>query len=877
MRTLRAGLRRVFRKDAVERDLDDEVRSYLASATDEYIRAGLPPDQAARRARVELGGIESVKEHARGFGWEVLVETTLRDLRFGARSLARTPGFTVVTLVTLALGIGATTAIFSAVKPILFDPLPYPNGDAIVSISYAADDGSRIPQAFGTFAELRARSRSLSAAAAVKSWLPTLEGAGDTERLTGQRVSAGYLDVLGVSPMIGRNFDPAEDVPAGANEALLSSALWRRRFGSDRTIVGQKILLNGQPFTVIGVMAPEFENVLAPESEIWTLLQYDPALPLNGREWGHHLRVAARLSAQASVARARDELDTIAHNPVAQFSRPAWASMSKGMIVTSLADDMTGAVRPALTAVLAAVLLMLAIAAVNVANLVSGRTFVRAGEFAMRTALGAGRGRLIRQLLTECGLLAISGAALGLGVAFFGLRELVALSPPEMPRLAAVRLDGASLLFAAAVAAVIALLIGIIPVVQLSRGHLLGAVRESGARVFGARHASRHVLVIAEVALALVLLVNAGLLWRSLSALFAVRTGFNASRLLTMQVYPPSRTIDKTSSDQFFRASLDAVRSLSGVTAAAFTSQLPLSGDDAAYGVRFEGEDANSGGSAFRYAVSAGYFTTLGIPIRRGRALDHRDAAGAPPAAIISESLARRQFGDADPVGRKVHIGPAETPWFAIVGVAGDVRQMSLADDQPDAVYLTTEQSWFVEGLQSLVVRSDTRDASTLAAGVKRAIHAIDPGRPVVRVRTMEDLIASTASERRFIVILLEAFALVALVLASVGLHGVLSSQVTERIREIGVRSALGASRTRIVLEVLGRGMTLTAIGLAIGLVVTLLGSSALVTLLFGVTRFDVVTYAGVVAMLATVSVIACAIPAWRAARVDPVRVLRLG
>lgn len=876
LRSLRAGLRRLFSKSSVERDLDDEVRGYLDAATDEYIRAGLSAAEANRRARADLGSVESVKEEARGRGWDAVVETTLRDVTFGARSLARTPSFTLVTLATLALGIGGTTAIFSAVKPILFDPLPYPQGGAIVNVAYGTQDGSHVPQTFGTYSELARRSHSFSALAAMKPWLPTLSGDGEAERLTGQRVGAAYLKVLGVSPAIGRDFDAREDRPQGAAEVILSSALWRRRFGGDRAVVGSEIRLNDQPVRVIGVMPDHFENVPAPAAEIWTLLQYDPALPPQGREWGHHLRILGRLSSSISLSQARDETNQIARNPVADFPRPSWASLANGLIVTSLAEDVTGSVRPAFTAVLLAVFLMLAIAAVNVANLLAGRCLRRGGEFAMRTALGASRGRLIRQLLTECLLIAFVGAALGLAVAFFGVRELVALSPPGLPRITAMRLDGSALLFTAGLSTGIALLVGLIPALQLSRSNLLVAVQDGGPRVSGSQHAARRLLVIGEVALALVLLVNAGLLWRSLSTLFAVNTGFNTSQMLTMQIYPPSRALDKASSDQFFRAALEAVRGLPSVKAAALTTQLPLSGDDDEYGVRFEGDDPNNHGSAFRYAVSAGYFEALGIPLLRGRLLEARDTAGSPPAAVISESLARRQFADRDPIGQRIHIGPAEAPWFTIVGVSGDVRPISLAANQPDAVYLPTEQSWSPETLQSLVVRV-AGDAGALAADVKGAIRTIDRSRPLVRVTTMAELVASTAAERRFVMVLLEAFACVALILAAIGLHGVLSSQVTERMREIGVRSALGASRGAIVRQILGQGLTLTAAGVVVGLIGALAASRALVTMLFGVTRFDGWTYAGVIALLCCMAVMACAIPAWRASRVDPVKALRLG
>lgn len=875
LRTVRAGLRRLLKKDAVERDLDDEVRDYLAHATDEYIRAGMTPAAAARRARAELGSVESVKEEARGSTtWDAIVETTARDVRFGLRSLARAPGFAFTTAVTLALGIGGTSAIVSAVKPILFDPLPYPNGGAIVNIAYAGADGSRVPQTFGTYEELARRSRSFLALAPMKPWSPTIAGAVDVDKLTGQRVGAGYLKVLGVNPAIGHDLDPSQDRPGGADEVLLSDSLWRRRFDGNAAIVGSTILLDGRPFTVAGVMPPSFENVLAPEAEIWTLLKYDPALPANGREWGHHLRLSGRLSPQTSLGAAEAELRRIAQNPIPEFSRPPWASMANGLIVSSLAADVTGAVRPAFTAVLGAVLVMLAIACVNVANLLVGRSLRRRSEIALRTALGASRSRLIRQLLTEGAVIAVIGGVLGLVVAYFGLRELVAVSPPGLPRVAAMRLDGSVLAFTAGLTLLVALVVGIIPAVQLASRHISAAVRVGGFRIANA-HVARHSLVIVEVALALILLVNAGLLGRSLSSLFAVNPGFDAAHVLTMQIHPPPQTIDKAAGDRFFRDALAAVRSLPRVAAAGFTTQLPFSGDDDEYGARFEGEEANTQHSVFRYAVSDGFFEALGIPLKRGRAISARDGAATPPVAVISASLAARGFADRDPIGQRIHVGPDEGPWFTVIGVAGDVRQASLATSQPDAVYIPAEQSWSPENLQSLVVRSDG-EAGTLTTEVKGAVRSIASDRPIVRIATMAQLIGATAAERRFVMLVLEAFALVALALSAIGLHGVLSSQVAERMREIGVRAALGASRGAIVRLILGQGFALTLAGLGIGLAGAVLASKTLVTLLFGVTRLDVATYAGVTVLLAAVSVLACAIPAWRAAHVDPVTTLRI-
>jgi putative ABC transport system permease protein len=427
--------------------------------------------------------------------------------------------------------------------------------------------------------------------------------------------------------------------------------------------------------------------------------------------------------------------------------------------------------------------------------------------------------------------------------------------------------------FAFGSAALVGLLVGLVPALHATRDDLREAVQQNSRRTAGGQQLTRRALVVAEVALALVLLVGAGLLLRSMERLFAVDPGFDASHLLTMQVQT-SRRFDKEATERFFAEALEAVRRVPGVGAAAFTSQLPLSDDDDEYGAHFEGDEPGTAYNVFRYAVSPGYLEAVGIPLRRGRTLGEHDDTGAPPAVLISESLARRRFPGQDPLGRRVHIGPVDRPWFTIVGVVGDVKQVSLASSPPDAVYLATEQWWFIDRTLSLVVRA-RGDAAALAPAVRQAIWSVSKDQPIVRVTTMDELLAASAAERRFALILFEAFGLAALVLAAVGIYGVLSGSVTERTREIGVRLALGASRGHILTLVLRQGMTLTGIGVAAGLCGAAAASSALVSLLYGVSRLDPVAYLGVAALLAAVSATACWVPAWRAARVDPSITLR--
>ena len=773
-----------------------------------------------------------------------------------------------MSIVTLALGIGATTAIFSAVNPILFEPLPYPDARSLIAIWYAGDDGARVDQAFGTYREVAQRSRLLRDVAVMKSWQPTLTGPDQPERLEGQRVSASYFRVLGVGPAFGRDLDVADDRLNGPRVVVISDALWRRRFGGDREIVGRQLTLDGDDFTVVGVMPPTLENVLAPSAEVWAPLQYDMSL---GVAWGHHLRMVGRVRPGTTVDRAQQELATLARDPVADFPRVPWASLAQGFIMTSLQNEVTASVRPALLAVLAAVTLVLVIACVNVTNLLLARGAARRTEMAMRAALGAAPGRLVRQLITESVLLAIIGGTLGMVVAGTGLRWLIAIAPPGLSRASAIELDPAAFAFAVGLSTLVGLLVGIVPAFHATRTDLHAGVQR---RTATSHQTTRRSLVVAEIALALVLLASAGLLLRSLQRLFAIDPGFDASHVLTMQVQTAGKKFDKAATDRFFEQSLDAVRAVPGVGAAAYTSQLPLSGDDDEYGAHFEGDDPNAGYNVFRYAVSAGYFETIGIPLAHGRVLDSRDDADAPRAVVVSASLARRKFWGRDPIGQHVHIGPTDQPWYTIVGVVGDVKQASLAASEPDAVYMTATQSWFVDSALSLVVRSHA-DAGSLVPAVKQAIWSVDKDQPILRVATMDQLLARTAADRRFALTLFEVFGIVALALAGTGIYGVVSGGVAERLREIGVRSALGATRGSILTLIVRQGMTLTVLGILLGLLGSMAASRVLLTLLFAVTPLDPLTYVSVVGLLFVVSGIASFLPAWRAARVDPCITLR--
>src|SRR5579862_2729454 len=882
-RQITHGLQVLTHRSDADQEVTDEAQHYLEQATAAHIARGLSPDDALRAARLEVGNAVGVREQVRDYGWENVIGTFFADLRYAGRRLRSNPGFAAVSVITLALGIGASTAIFSAVKPILFEPLPYPHPKQVIMI-WDTFQGARSDLTFHTYREVAERSHSFQALAVFETWQPTMTGAAEPERVDGQTVTPGYFGALGVSPAIGRDFQPADDQFHGPHVVILSDRLWRRHFGGDPTIIGRQIRLDDSGYTVIGVMPRSLENVLAPAAEIWSPLQYDPGhiTDMNSGEWGHHLKMVARLKPGLGVEQARQELNGIARTRVAEFPRVPWASLKNGFIVDALQDQVTRGIKPALLAVIGAVILVLLIACVNVTNLLLARGAQRRGEFAMRVALGAARSRLIRQLLTESLLMAILGGALGMLVAQLGVSGLVALSPPELPRVDAITVNGAVFAFAFGIATLIGLVVGLIPALHASRTDPHTGLHEGSRRTAGSHQWTRRTLVVAEVGLALVLLVSAGLLLRSLERLFAVTPGFNPSHLLTMEVHVSGQPFRDGGSEggftarrRFFDQSLEAVRRVPGVASAGFTSLLPMSGDQSGeYGAQFESDTPQSGTNVFRYVATPGYCETMGIALRRGRLLDDRDAKGAPAAVLISQSLARRKFGDQDPIGHRLHMGPESSPWFTIVGVVDDVKQMSLAASQPDAVYLPPAQSWFADQTMSLVVRA-RGDAAALAPAIRSAIWSVDKYQAVVRVATMERLLESTAAARRFALILFEAFALVALVLAATGIYGVLSGSVNERTREIGVRAALGATRGNIIGLVVRQGMTLTSLGIVLGLAGAVVATQTLVTLLFGISRLDPATYVGVIALLVGVAGIACWVPAWRAARVDPAITLR--
>ena len=878
------GLHVLTNRTAADQELTEELKDYLEHTTAALEATGLDHEEARRAARREIGSAMAIREQVRSHGWENAVETLFADLRYAARQLRNNPGFAATAILILGLGIGATTAIFSALNPILFQSLPYPRPARLMTIFEMKGGGSRLPS-YGTFTALSQRSHSFDAMAVTKVWRPAMVGIGEPEFFWGERVTSDYFRTLGIFPVLGRDFQASDDQLHGPNVLIISDRLWHRRFAADPNIIGRAITLETSrefdatsSYTIIGVMPADFENVLSPNAEVWAPLQYNRALPEDGKEWGHHLQMVARLKPGMSKEQGASELDTVLP-PFGRAHAKGFESaggVPEGIIVTSLHDNLVEGVKPALLAILGAVILVLLIACVNVTNLLLARGARRRGEFAMRAALGAQQTRLLRQLLTESLLLAAVGGLVGIAVAELGVRALVALSPPGLPRVEAIRVDTAVLLFAFLITTLVGVVVGLIPALQSARSDPQTSLKQSARQTAGGHQLVRRSLVVSEVALALVLLCSAGLLLRSLGRLFSVDPGFDATHLLTMQVQEAGqRYIRDDARARFYEQALESVRHIPGAESAAFVNQVPLSGDYEMYGIEYEAlpheQDA-----VFRYGVSPGYFETMHVPLRRGRFLTERDRAQEPVAVLISESLAKRRFSGLDPIGQRVRMGPdigrPNAPWRVIVGVVGDVRQLSLGVADTDAFY-TSNWAW-TDTVQSVIVRT-RGDADDLAPAVRSAIWSIDKDVPITRIAGMPALIAASEAQRRFALMLFECFALVGLILAATGIYGVLSASVTERIREIGVRCALGASRSSIVALVVRQGMTLTAVGVAIGLIGAALATQVVATMLFGVSRLDPITYGAVIALLGSVALLACGLPARRAAQVDPAITLR--
>lgn len=861
--------------DAFIGDLLEEYQARVARLGSRRARLWFWRETIAALFTVPRGPAHGVVPAAAATHTTSRMTSFLSDLRHAGRLLGRSPGFTALCVLTLGIGIGATTAIFSVVNPLLLSGLPYPDAERIVAISERDADGDATNVGFTTYADLVASSRSLESAAAVASWQPTLSDPGNAERVPGERVSWTYFGVLGIRPSLGRDFREDEDSPNPAERAvILTHGLWARRYGGDSSIVGRVLSIDGIPHNVVGVLPASFDNVLAPTTQIFRVLRYETT-----QEWAcrtcRHLRMVGRMREGVTLEQAATELGALMARLKAEHPRDY---ATGGVRVISVQELVTGRLRPVLFAVIGATALVLLIAVANVANLQLARAMRRESEFAIRAALGAGRGRLAQQLLAEGLLLAALGAAAGVLIAYIALPALISRLPDEMPRLGAIRIDRYALGVSVLLSVAIGVVIGLAPAWHGGRASVFDTLR-GGARLAGShRLLARGGLVVAEVALALMLLAGAGLLSRSLVELYAVDAGFDPEGLLTLEAQATGPKYDSRNELFAHHDRLrEAVLAVPGVVGVGVASQLPLSGNMDTYGVRAQDRplpNPELAPYADRYTVSHDFMQAMGIPLLRGRHFTQFDRDSAPPVVIVSEALAEEVWPGEDPLGRRIRVGGGETPWREVVGVAANVRHSGLDTEVTLQVYIPQRQ-WIFADNQVVLVARTAGDPAARAEAVRSAVRSIDPDQPVMRLATMGQVVARSTAQRSLALILFAVFAGVALLLAAAGIYGVLAGHVAERTREIGVRSALGATPVDIVRLVLMQGARLALLGLAIGLAGALGFGRVLSAMLYGVEAGDPMTLAMVSAVLAAVAVVACLVPAQRALRVNPATALR--
>jgi len=793
----------------------------------------------------------------------------LRDARYGIRQLAKSPGFTTVAILTLALGIGATSAMFSVVNGVLLRPLPYPNPDTLMRINEIVPQYGRFSVAPATFLDWRQQNTVFERIAAYTSGGATLTDANGAERVPNAAVSWDVFELLGVRPMLGRGFRAEEDTPGKNRVVVLSHGMWQRRFGADANILGRPVTLNGAPSTIVGVMPSGF-YFPSRAVEYWTPIALDPGKATRG---GHFLGVIGRLKPGVSERQAEVEMKTISERLAQQYPEN---SANESAELVALHEAVIGDIRPALGTLMAAVGVLILIACANVANLLLVRASIRGRELAIRTALGAGRRRLVLQMLSESLVLSLAGGALGLLLAYLAIGPIRTLSAGSIPRVDDIAIDPAVLGFALVVSLLTGLLFGLAPAWQSARRDIADALKEGGrsSTLSGGRWVRSGLLVV-EVALSIVLLVGATLLLRSFARLTDVDPGFRADHVLAFRVALPDTSYPEDHHrTAFFDRLLERLDALPQVTAAGMTQTLPMRGD---YYLSFDiqgrpkpkpGEEP----SANHRVVSPGYFATLGIPLLRGRAFTDQDAEKMPMVAVVDQAFVERHFPNEDPIGRGLDIGNGTDGFYQIVGVVGKVHHNSLDSNPGPTMYVPYKQDVFS---QMWIVARTNGDPALLSSAARQTVREIDPGLPAFSLMPLATVVSDSVAERRFSMLLLGLFAAVALFLAAVGLYGVVAYSVSQRTQEIGLRMAIGAQRGDVLGMVVGGGMKLALVGVAIGLAGALALSGVVRTMLFGVTQLDALSYVATSLVLLAVAALACYVPARRATRVDPITALR--
>jgi putative ABC transport system permease protein len=797
----------------------------------------------------------------------------INDLRYALRQLINSLGFTIVAVITLALGIGACTAIFSVVNTVLLRPLDYPDPDRVVIIRE-----TQLPQ-FPEFSvsppnyiDWEKQTKSYEYLAAYTGAALNLTGEGEPQRLVGVKATAHYFDVYGVKPVLGRMLLPEEDAVGKNHVVVLSYGFWQRVFGGARDVVGRAVQLNGEPYQIVGVAPAGFG--IASKVDVWTPMAFTPKETANDARGGHYINVVGRLKPGVTFRQAKAELEVIANQLAVQYPDPqkGW-----GIFMMPIQDYMVRDVKPVLYTLLGAVGCVLLIACANLANLLLARATARHREISIRAALGAGRGRLIRQLLTESVVLAVCGGIAGVILARWGLDALLALAPTSLPRISEIHLDSGVLLFSLALSVVTGLVFGIAPAWLAARADVNEALKQGtrGSTEGGARGRLRSALVVIEVTFALVLLGGAGLLARSFMQLANVDPGFIPESATLMRLSLPQKKYDQPEQQTaFVNALLDQIKNLPGVQAAGITHSMPLVGDYV-LGFNIEGRPAIDPAdlpNTNYYAVTPGYFRAMGIRLIRGRIFTPQDDAKAPHVAIINETMARQFFPNEDPIGKRINITNGPDYWREIVGIVGDIKQYGVDKATSAQSYEPFAQVPFTS--LNVVIRTKGSPAALLGA-LRPAVYAVDKDQPVGVIRPLEEIMAESIARQRFAMLLLTVFSVVALVIAAVGIYGVMAYNVVQRTGEFGIRMALGAQQRDVLRLVLTQGGKLIGIGLAVGLLATLAASYAMRSILFNTSAYDPLTLASITVLLAAVALVACFFPANRATKVNPIDALR--